>query len=140
MLKKLLVGGIISMFMVVATVPALASASCLTTSCGTKSCTTASCKANISQIIKNCSKSNPQLAQLLSQIKSKKCNNTKNIQALLQKCLGCNSSNLVKGCSTTNNCTTIRCSNGNCYTINCSTGKCSIGNYLTGSCPSGNCK
>jgi len=121
MLKKLVVGGIISMFMMVAAVPGFAASTC----------PYSTNTANVSQAIKSCSKSNPQLENLLKQIKARKCSNTQNIQALLQKCLSCKSTNLVKSCSTAKNCVTLHCSNGTCYTINCSTG--SI-------CPTGSCK
>ncbi|MGE5474663.1 MAG: hypothetical protein ACM3UU_10635 [Ignavibacteriales bacterium] len=119
MLKKLVVGGIISMFMMVTAIPSFAATSC----------PYSTNTANASQIAKSCN-NNTQLASLLKQLKAGKCSNNKNIQALLNKLNACKSTNSVKSCSTANNCATIRCSNGKCYTINCSTGSC-----LTNSCP-----
>jgi len=124
MLKKLVVGGIISMFMMVAAIPGFAATSC------PYSANT----ANVNQIAK-CSKNSIQLTSLLKQLKAKKCSNNQNIQSLLKKLNACKSTNSVKSCSTAKNCVTIRCSNGNCYTINCSTG-----NYSTSFCPTGSCK
>ncbi|MGE5328970.1 MAG: hypothetical protein ACM3KR_05660 [Deltaproteobacteria bacterium] len=121
MLKKLVVGGIVSMFMMVAAIPGFAASTCTSAGYGTKSCPTVSC-----------SKSNPQLVKALSQLKAKKCCNTKNAQALLQKYLGSNCS--VKSCSTNNNCVTIRCSNGKCYRIYCPSGSCPTSNCASGSC------
>lgn len=94
MIKKLVISGIVSVFMLTATVSGFAA----TPNLGTLN------NANLSQIVKKCNKSNPQLAQILSQIqkKCKKSNaNNQDIQSLLQKVLGSNSSNSVKKCPKT---------------------------------------
>lgn len=97
MLKKLVVGGIISMFVVGATVPGFAATTCPKTSTNNV--------AYYTQIIKNCKKNNPQLAQILSQ-QQKKCNknnvSNQDIQSILNKILSSNTNATKRNCPLSN--------------------------------------
>lgn len=88
MFKKLVMGGIVSMFLVTMSIPAFAASTCPLSNGATNSTPISNCQ-NLSQYIQKCKKTNPSLAQVLSAYQAK-CNkqgiSPTAIRNLLKKC------------------------------------------------------